>query len=91
MGYLLFGCQFDEHNGRLMLWKEILAEVTGEDCNNFPAITFLKDFQRNVMSPATFDWSECNPFRSKCRHLTVCIWPEPVQAALPDEQAKPLA
>lgn len=67
--YLLFGAYHDEDSQRLLLCREILAEVAQKPLLNFAAGKFLREFDDNVLGGhclvcTTADWEN-----AKCRQL----------------------
>ena len=74
--YLLFGCKYDKHSGRLLITQKTLAKIENKEArlnnNEYIAQDLLAVFQRDVMTPDTFQWSKWKHSSAICRQVTLC-------------------
>jgi hypothetical protein len=85
--YLLFQAIPDPRLGLLPIPQRLLAAIENKKINHYKGETFLLRFQRDVMSPATFAYSEgWNHKNSQCRMVTKFILPPHYAEALRREK-----
>lgn len=85
-GYLLFGTFFDQDTRRLIIDQGLLAECEQKPLTHYCGVDFLMSFQREVMSPETFQWTGHR--EGKCRQVSLCIWRPEMELALQEELQK---
>jgi hypothetical protein len=87
MEYLLFLATPDEKLGLIPLPRNLLAAMENREVNHYKALPFLLRFQRDVMSPDTFAFSEGWDWKAQqCRMVTKFVLPAHYAEALEKEK-----
>ena len=88
--YLLFGCFFDRDHGRLIISQKVLADIEGKKgaLGTYCGETLLKNFQSEVMTPATFQWTKWIGGK-KARQVKTFILPPEFEKAFHEERELP--
>lgn len=87
--YLLFHARPDPRVGLIPIPQTLLAAIENKKINHYRAETFLLRFQRDVMSPDTFAYSEgWDHKNNQCRMVTKFILPPDYAEALQKEKAQ---
>jgi hypothetical protein len=85
--YLLFHAERDPRLGLIPVPQRLLAAIESKKVNHYKALPFLLRFQRDVMSPDTFQFGEGWDWQSgQCRMVTKFILPPHYAEALQKEK-----
>lgn len=85
--YLLFHAKPDPQLGLIPVPQSLLAALENKKANHYKALPFLLRFQRDVMSPDTFQFCEGWDWQGRqCRMVTKLVWPPHYAEALRKEK-----
>lgn len=85
--YLLFHAKPDPKVGLIPVPQRLLAAIERKKVNHYKALLFLLRFQRDVMSPDTFQFCEGWDWQGhQCRMVTKLVWPPHYAEALRKEK-----
>jgi hypothetical protein len=85
--YLLFHARPDRKLGLIPVPQKLLAALENKKANHYKALPFLLRFQRDVMSPDTFQFGKGWDWQGhQCRMVTKFILPSPYADALQKEK-----
>lgn len=85
--YLLFHAERDPRLGLIPIPQTLLAAIERKKANHYKALSFLLRFQRDVMSPDTFQFGEGWDWQGhQCRMVTKLVWPPHYAEALQKEK-----
>lgn len=65
--YLCFGAEFDNDTGKLRLCRNTIANLLGEEPNNFRSGDFMQRFRKDVLGEKNFLWH--GSYQKHCRRV----------------------
>jgi hypothetical protein len=88
MAVLLFSVRVDKDTGKRFIPHEVIAEIEDKLAHDryYRSEHFLEKFQKDVMTPATFTWSDWSHKGKKARMFDV-VWKDDLIAALKMEKS----